>query len=101
MVSPAAVYEVVVGNAMFVKPDVAFVERCTAYRSIAAPPLLDGTTHDSLTLAFHGVAVGERGADGGVAAASGAALGTATWADPLSVATDVAALVVVVGATAA
>ena len=36
---------------MLVNPDVALVERCTAYLSIAAPPLLvAGRSHVSLTL---------------------------------------------------
>ena len=66
MVNPVAVYAVVVGKATFVNPDVALVERCTAYALIAAPPLLDGTVHDSRTLAFPAAASGERGALGTV-----------------------------------
>jgi hypothetical protein len=70
---------------------------------IAAPPLLAGAIQDSFTLAFKGVAVGDRGADGAVAAAtSAAAPGAGTWAGALSVAADVTAVTwVVVGAFAA
>ena len=88
---------------MLVNPDVALVERWTAYALIAAPPLLAGAIQDSFTLAFKGVAVGDRGADGAVAAAtSAAALGAGTWTGVLSVAADVTAVTwVVVGAFAA
>ena len=49
---------------MLVNPDVALVERCTVYLSIAPPPLLNGATQTSLTVRFPGVADTERGADG-------------------------------------
>ena len=51
---------------MFVHGPAEAVERCTEYRSIAAPPLLDGASHVSLTLEGAAVASGERGALGTV-----------------------------------
>jgi hypothetical protein len=48
--------------------EVLFLERCTTYLSIALPPLLAGASQVSLTLLLPGLATGERGAVGAVAA---------------------------------
>ena len=51
-------------------PAAPVVDRCTAYMSIVAPPLLDGASQVSLTVALPGVAAGDRGAVGALAAAN-------------------------------
>ena len=70
MVNPITVYVVAVGKAMFVHGPAALAERCTAYLSIVAPPLLAGATHTNFTLPLPGVADNVRGADGLVTAAT-------------------------------
>jgi hypothetical protein len=63
-----ATYALLFRYAIVFQLDVPVRDRCTAYLLIAAPPVLDGLSHASLTLVLRGVAVGERGLVGLVTA---------------------------------